>query len=141
MKEIISGIGETMADTDKDTTNEVVTEKAVIMADAGTLASNDRIEKMDLLSRKLAGEKAAMTREGKKLEQAMTAFQKAGTEGSAASILQMKAKEVVTSNEKLQKLKDELQTIADDLTEVILESKSHELKESRGSYQQDRRGG
>ena len=87
MKDIISGIGETMADTDKDTTNEVVTEKVVIMADAGTLASNDRIEKMDLLSRKLAGKKAAMTREGKKLEQAMTAFQKAGTEGSAASIL------------------------------------------------------
>ena len=69
-----------------------------------------------------------MTREGKKLEQAMTAFQKAGTEGSAASILQMKAKEVVTSNEKLQKHKDELQTIADDLTEVIWESKTHELK-------------
>ena len=62
MKETISVIGETMADTEKDTTNEVVTEKAVILADPGTLASNNRKEKMDLLSKKLAGKKAAMTR-------------------------------------------------------------------------------
>ena len=44
MKETISVIGETMADTEKDTTNEVVAEKAVILADPGTLASNYRIE-------------------------------------------------------------------------------------------------
>ena len=102
MKEIISGIGETMADTDKDTTNEVVAEKADIRSNAEILASNDRIEKMDLLSRKLAAKKAGMTRESKKLKQAMTAFQKAGTEGATASILKMKAQEVVTSFEKLQ---------------------------------------
>ena len=68
MKETISGIGETMADTDKDTTNEVVAEKAVIISNAETLASNDRKEKMDLLSRKLAAKKAGMTKERKKIE-------------------------------------------------------------------------
>ena len=58
----------------------------------------------------------------------MTTFQKAGNDSSSASILQMKAKDVVTSNEKLQKHKDELQSIVDDLTETMWESKTHELK-------------
>ena len=65
MTDIISGIGETMADTDKDTANEVAIEKAEIRSNAEILASNERIEKMDLLSRKLAAKKAGMTREVK----------------------------------------------------------------------------
>ena len=51
MKETISVIGETMADTEKDTTNEVVAEKAVILTNSETLASNNRIEKMKRLSK------------------------------------------------------------------------------------------
>ena len=85
---------------------------------------------MDLLSRKLAAKKAGMTREVKKLEQAMTAFQKVGTEGAAASILKVKAQEVVTPFEKLLKFEKESQSIYEDLTEVMCESKPHELKGS-----------
>ena len=117
-----------MADTEKDTTNEVVAEKAVILADLGSLASNNRIEKMERLSKQLAGKKAAMTRECKKLGLAMTTFQKAGNDSSSLSILQIKAKDVVSSNDKLQKHKDELESIAEELTQTMWESQTHELK-------------
>ena len=85
---------------------------------------------MDMLSRKLAAKKAGMTREVKKLEQAMTAFQKAGTEGATASILKVKAKEVVKALERLDEFEKELQSISEALTEVMCESKPHELKGS-----------
>ena len=53
----MSVTGETMADTGKDTTNEVVAEKAVILTNSETLESNNRIEKMKKLSKQLAGKK------------------------------------------------------------------------------------
>ena len=63
----MTATGETMADTEKDTTNEVVPEKAVIVTNPETLESNNRIEKMKKLMGTLKGKKAAMTREYKKL--------------------------------------------------------------------------
>ena len=117
-----------MADTGKDTTNEVVAEKAVILANSETLESNNRIEKMKKLSKQLAREKAAMTREYKKLGPFITAFQKAGNDSSPLSILQIKAKDVVSSNDKLQKHKDELESIAEELTQTMWESQNHELE-------------
>ena len=76
----MTATGETMADTEKDTTNEVVPEKAVIVTNPETLASNNRIEKMKKLTGTLRGKKGAMSREYKKLEQLIKAFQKAGDE-------------------------------------------------------------
>ena len=53
----MSVTGETMTDTEKDTTNEVVPEKAVIVTNPETLESNNRIEKMKKLTGTLKGEK------------------------------------------------------------------------------------
>ena len=131
MTDIISGIDETMADTDKDTANEIAVEKVEIRSDAEILASNQRIEKMDLLSKKLAVKKSGMTKEiKKKLKQAIIAFQKEGTEGATASILKVKVKEVVKPFERLKEFEKELQSISEALTEVMCESKAHELKGS-----------
>ena len=49
MTDIISGIGETMADTDKDTANDIAVEKVEIRSNAEILASNKRIDKIGLL--------------------------------------------------------------------------------------------
>ena len=130
MKDIISGIGETMADTGKDTANDITVEKTENRSHAEILASNKRIEKMEQLSRKLSVKKSGMTKEIKKLEQAITAFQKAGTENATASILKVKAKEVVKVLERLEEFEKELQSISEALTEVMCESKPNELKGS-----------
>ena len=108
----MSVTGETMADTEKDTTNEVVPEKAVILTNSETLESNNRIEKMKKLMGTLKGKKAAMTREYKKLGPFITAFQKAGDDNSPPAILQTRAKDVVSSNDKMKKHRDELESIA-----------------------------
>ena len=123
MKDIISGIGETMADTGKDTANDITVEKTENRSHAEILASNERIEKMEQLSRKLSVKKSGMTKEIKKLEQAITAFQKAGTENATASILKVKAKEVVKVLERLEEFEKELQSVSSALQEVMCESK------------------
>ena len=128
MKETISVIGETMADTEKDITNEVVAEKAVILTNSETLESKNRIEKMKKLSKQLAGKKAAMTREYKKLGPFITAFQKAGNDNSPPAILQTRSKDVVSSNDKMKKHRDELESIAEELTQTMWESQNHELE-------------
>ena len=82
------------------------------------MTSNERIEKMEQLNRKLTVKKTGMTKEIKKLEQAITAFQKAGTENATASILKVKAKEVVKVLERLEEFEKELQSISEALTDV-----------------------
>ena len=94
--------GETMADTGKDNT-EVVPDKAVIVTNPEVGASNNRIEKMKKLTGRLRGQKSAMTREYKKLDEFITDFQQAGDNNFPASILQTKAQDLVASNEKMRK--------------------------------------
>ena len=53
-----------------------------------------------------------MTKEIKRLEQAITAFQKAGTENATASILKMKAKEVVKILERLEEIEKEMESVS-----------------------------
>ena len=118
----MTATGETMADTEKDTTNEVVPEKAVIVTNPETLESNNRIEKMKKLTGTLKGKKGAMTREYRKLEQLIRAFQKAGDENSPPVILQSKAQDVVASNDKMKKHRDELESISGELTQTMWES-------------------
>ena len=124
----MTATGETMADTEKDTTNEVVPEKAVIVTNPETLESNNRIEKMKKLTGTLKGKKGAMTREHRKLGQFMIAFQKSGDENSPPVILQSKGQDVVASNDRMRKHRDELESISNELTQTMWESQEHKLE-------------
>ena len=62
MKNNISGIGEIMTDTSNtDTVNDILVEKTETRSHAEIMASNERIEKMELLNRKLTAMKTGMT--------------------------------------------------------------------------------
>ena len=64
MKDTISGIGEIMADTGKDTANEMnMVDKVENRSQAEIMVSNARIGKMAQLSRKLGVKKTGMTKE------------------------------------------------------------------------------
>ena len=112
--------GETMADTEKDNT-ETVPDKTVIITNPEVEASNNRIEKMKKLTGRLRGQKSAMTREYKKLDEFITDFQQAGDNNFPASILQTKAQDLVASNEKMRKYRDELESISNELTQQMWE--------------------
>ena len=58
MKNIISGIGDNMTDSgNKDTVNDIIVEKTENRSHAEIMASNERIEKMEQLNRKLTAKK------------------------------------------------------------------------------------
>ena len=117
--------GETLADTEKDNT-ETVPDK-VIVTNPEVGASNNRIEKMKKLTGRLRGQKGAMTREYKKLDELIKAFQKAGDDNFPATILQTKAQDLVASNDRMRKHRDELESISNELTLTMWESQEHEL--------------
>ena len=112
----------------KDTVNDIVVEKTETRSHAEIMASNIRIEKMEQLQRKLTAKKTGMTKDIKKLEQAIAAFQKAGTESASASLLKMKAKEVVKILERLEEIEKEMESVSSSLQDVMCESKPNELK-------------
>ena len=69
-----------------------------------------------------------MTKDIKKLEQAIAAFQKARTESATASLLKMKAKEVVKILERLEEIEKEIKSVSSSQQDVMCESKPNELK-------------
>ena len=83
---------------------------------------------MGQLQRKLTAKKTAMTKDIKKLEQAIVAFQKAGSESAFASLLKMKAKEVVKILDKLEEIEKEMESVSSSLQDVMCESEPNELK-------------
>ena len=93
--------GETMADTERNSA-ETVPEK-VIVANSDVEASNNRIESMKKLTKKLRRQKGAMTREYKRLDEFISDFQHANDNSFPDSVLQTKAQDLVTSNEKMRK--------------------------------------
>ena len=97
MKNIISGIGDNMTDSgNKETLGDIaIVEKIETRFQAEIMDSNERIKQMEQLQRKLTAKKTMMTKDLKKLEPAIAAFQKAGSESASASLLKMKLKEVV----------------------------------------------
>ena len=117
--------GETMADTEKDNT-ETVPDK-VIVTNPEVGASNNRIEKMKKLTGRLRGQKGAMTREYKKLDEFITDFQQAGDNNFPATILQTKAQDLMASNDRMRKYRDELESISNELTLQMWESQENEL--------------
>ena len=117
--------GETMADTERNNA-ETVPEK-VIVTNPDVEASNSRIEKMRKLTGRLRGQKSAMTREYKKLDEFITDFQQAGDNKFPASILQTKVQDLVALNEKMRKYRDELESISNELTQQMWESQENEL--------------
>ena len=107
MKNIISGIGDNMTDSgNKETVGDIaVVEKIETRSQAEIMASNERIKQMEQLQRKLTAKKTMMTKDLKKLEQAIAAFQKAVSEGGSASLLKMKAKDIVKPWKSWRKIK------------------------------------
>ena len=130
MKNIISGIGDNITDSgNKDTVSDItVVKKIETRSQAEIMASNERIKQMEQLQRKLTAKKTAMTKDIKKLEQAIAAFQKAGSESTSASLLKMKAKEVVKILDKLEEIEKEMESVSSSLQDVMCESEPNELK-------------
>ena len=117
--------GETMAETDRNSV-ENVPEKVTI-ANSDVEASNNRIENMKKLTNKLRGQKGAMTREYKRLDEFISDFQQASDNSFPDSVLQTKAQDLVTSNEKMRKYRDELESISSELTRQMWECLNNEL--------------
>ena len=117
--------GETMAETDRNSV-ENVPEKVTI-ANSDVEASNNRIENMKKLTNKLRGQKGAMTREYKRLDEFISDFQQASDNSFPDSVLQTKAQDLVTSNEKMRKHRDELESISTELTQQMWECQDNEL--------------
>ena len=105
-----------------------IVEKEETLSQAEITASNERIKLMDQLQRKLKTKKTMVTKNLKKVETAIDAFQKVGAEGETARVIKMEAEEVVTSVEKLKESKAELESVSTSLQDVICESDPSELK-------------
>jgi len=118
--------GETVAETDRNSV-ENVPEKVTI-ANSDVEASNNRIENMKKLTNKLRGQKGAMTREYKRLDKFISDFQQASDNSFPDSVLQTKARDLVTSNEKMRKYRDELESISSELTRQMWECLNHRCK-------------
>ena len=69
-----------------------------------------------------------ITKNLKKLEPAIAAFQKAGSEGGTASLLKMKAKDIVKTLEKLEEDEKEIESVSTSLQDVMCESEPNELQ-------------
>ena len=83
---------------------------------------------MEQLNRKLTAKKTGMTKDIKKLEQAITAFQNAGTESATASMLKMKVKEVMKILDRLEEIEKEMESVSSSLQDLMCRSKPNELK-------------
>ena len=83
---------------------------------------------MEQLQRKLKTRKTMITKNLKKVEQAIAAFQKAGSEGGTASLLKMKAKDIVKTLEKLEEDEKEIESVSTSLQDVMCESEPNELQ-------------
>ena len=92
-----------------------IVEKEETPSQAEIKASNERIKQMDQLQRKLKTRKTMITKHLKKVEQAIAAFQKAGSEGGTASLLKMKAKDIVKTLEKLEEDEKEIESVSTSL--------------------------
>ena len=103
-------------------------EKEETSSQAEIKASNERIKLMDQLQRKLKTKKTMVTKNLKKVETVIDAFQKVGADGESATVIKMEAEEVVTSVEKLKESKAELESVSTSLQDVICESDPSELK-------------
>ena len=113
----------------KEPVGEVaIVEKEETSLQAEIKASNERIKLMDQLQRKLKTKKTMVTKNLKKVETAIDAFQKVGADGESATVIKMEAEEVVTSVENLKESKEELESVSTSLQDVICESKPNELK-------------
>ena len=85
----------------KETVGDIaIVEKAETPSQAEIKASNERIKLMEQLQRKLKARKTMMTKNLKKLEPAIAAFQKAGSEVGTASLVKMKSEDIVKTREK-----------------------------------------
>ena len=72
--------------------------------------------------------KTIITKNLKKVETVIAAFQKAGSEGGTASLMKMEAEEVVKYVEKLKEYETEIESISTSLQDVMCESEPNELK-------------
>ena len=85
-----------MTETGKEPAGDIaIMEKEETPSQAEIKASNGRIKQMDQLQRKLKAKKIMITKSIKKVETAIESFQKAGTEGATATLIKMKAEEVL----------------------------------------------
>ena len=71
-----------------------IVEKEETSSQAEIKASNERIKLMDQLQRKLKTKKTMVTKNLKKVETAIDAFQKVGAEGETARVIKMKQKKL-----------------------------------------------
>ena len=68
-----------------------------------------------------------MTREYKRLDEFISDFQQASDNSFPDSVLQTKAQDLVTLNEKMRKYRDELESISSELTRQMWECLNNEL--------------
>ena len=88
---------------------------------------NERIKQMSQLQRRLKTLKTMMTKNMNKLETAITALKKVGSEESYATRLKMKAEEIVEVRDKLKEKKKEMDSVSPSLKRVMCESEPDEL--------------
>ena len=82
---------------------------------------------MSQLQRRLKTLKTMMTKNMNKMEAAIPAFKKVGSEGGSATRLKMKAEEIVEVLDKLKEEKKEMDSISASLKRVMCESEPDEL--------------
>ena len=105
--------------SEKETVGDIViVEKDETLSQEEIKIKNERIKQMGQLNT----QKMIMTKNMNKLEAAITAFKKVGSEGDSTTRLNMKAEEIVKIHDKLREDEKEMDSMSASLKKVMCES-------------------